>query len=214
MPGVESIGGLAEVGFGLLLGAAFGAYAVLQPQTIGFGFPKLNSGLAMRPTIGRLAFFLLGRWFGFLLMGLFAGWLHLALGYFTAGVRLLLAAEILLAVFMLQFLATGYAPELKLSNRLDPTLWSVPLWLKGLVSPLAMTAPAIIAFCYVIYARTPLEGMLYFTNVFLGNALVLLPAILNIRWSKSNYYQIFTRLVILFCSIMVFSHSLSGLLKS
>ncbi|MEW6515773.1 MAG: hypothetical protein AB1439_02545 [candidate division FCPU426 bacterium] len=49
--------GLLEAGFGLLLGAAFGAYPVLQPQIIGSGFPKLNSTYAIRPTFGRMAFF-------------------------------------------------------------------------------------------------------------------------------------------------------------
>jgi hypothetical protein len=213
VPGLGSAG-LADVLLGLALGAAFGAYAVLQPQTVGFGFPNLNAGIAMRPTIGRMAIFLLGRWLGFLLLGLFAGWLHLTLGNFPVGARLLLAAEILLAVFMLLFLLTGYAPELKLAQWLDPAMWSLPLGIKGLISSWAVTAPAAIALCYVFLTRTPVEGMLYFTNVFLGNALVLLPLILNIPWVKANYYQIFARLIILLCSIAVVANSIYTLLKS
>lgn len=213
MPGWGSVG-FAEVALSLALGAAFGAYAVLQPQTLGCGFPKLSSDIAMRPTFGRVAIFLLGRWVGFVLLGLLAGGLHLALETVPFIPRLLLAAEILLAVFMLLFLVTGNSPEIKAAQWLNPEIWSIPLGIKGLLSSWALTAPACVALCYVLLSLRPLEGMLYFTNVFLGNALVLLPLILNIPWAKAKNYQFFTRLIILFCLCAVFFFSISQLLKS
>ncbi|MEW6515774.1 MAG: hypothetical protein AB1439_02550 [candidate division FCPU426 bacterium] len=142
------------------------------------------------------------------------GWLNIVWSAYPVFSRLLPAAEILLAVFMLLFLLTGYSPELKLCQKLDPAILSLPLGLKGLLSAWAATAPICIALCQAIFQLKPLTAIFYFTNVFFGNVLVLLPLMLNMQWSKTVYYQIISRLIILFCAISIIYSGIARFLES
>jgi len=83
---------------GLLLGASAAMYAYLHPAGLGFGFPNINGEFAVRPTLARVAGFLLGRWLGFLIAGMVLGWVAEVSG--LLGLRLGLASAALFSLFI------------------------------------------------------------------------------------------------------------------
>lgn len=198
---------------GLFLGAAITGYMVLHPQAIGFSFPNLNGEWAVRPTMPRVFSYLAGRWVGYSLLGLGFGWLGHAAGSPLLD-RLAFAACGLLAVFMLLFLATHHSPEMIFVRLSDVSRFSLPIFPLGLLSTTLIVAPALIGVLLTLAKHQQISGFIFFTNIFLGNAIFSLPILLNMKWTKALYFKKVYRFIVLICAIMVLISSILDLIKS
>lgn len=202
-----------EIMLGLLLGAAIAGYMVLHPQAIGFSFPNLSGEWAVRPTWPRLLTYLAGRWLGYSLLGLGLGWLGNAVGS-PVIYRLAFTACGLLAVFMLLFLATNQSPEMVLVRLSDPSSFSIPIFPMGILSASLAVAPALAGMLLCVAKHQQFAGFIFFTNIFLGNAVFSLPVLLNMKWTKAVYFKKVYRFVVLICAMVVLVTSILDLIKS
>jgi hypothetical protein len=198
---------------GLLLGAALSAYVGLGPQAVGLSFPSLGGELAVHPTFNRIAGYMVGRWLGSCLLGGLAGWLGsvLQLNSFS---RLSFALLALLAVFMFLFLAAEHSPEIVLAKATNPARLHFPPFFLGFFSAGTLLAPLIMGILFALLQRSIVGGILFFTNIFLGTALVILPHILNMAWVKHPVYQWVLKALVFFCAVSVLILSITWLLKS
>ena len=95
----------------VLLGAAIFAYVGLQPEGLGIPFPNLQGEWIVRPTLGRITGYFIGRWLGYLLLALICFYLGHWLNS-NLMLRFIYANTILLAIFMFLFLTIRTSPEM------------------------------------------------------------------------------------------------------
>jgi hypothetical protein len=183
---------------GLLLGAALSSYMYLHPKALGFSFPSIHGELAVRPTFGRILIYLLGRWLGYGLLGILFGWLG---SWLVNPVwdRLAISAAGFFGIFMLLFVVMVNSPECPIGLWSDPGQTSLPLFTKGLLSTGIVLAPTVIGGCYTIVEYQGFSGGIFFTYFFIGNALLGLPMLLNMKWTKNVGFRFFLRTLMLIC---------------
>lgn len=186
----------------LLLGGAAAAYIGIKPAVLGLPFPNLGGELAIRPTFARIAGYFFGRWAGNFILGAFFGWLGLILQPPVFD-RLAFSISILLAVFMFLFLITQHSPELDAARILDPTRLHLPPVLSGLLSSGTFIAPIIISVLFCFRQNSIFGAMVFFTNIFLGNAIASLPLFLNMAWVRHRFYQNLLRMIVFLCLLDV-----------
>lgn len=204
---------MISVTLGLLLGATTAAYLVLRPGWVGIPVPNLHGEYTVRPTVRRLVGFLFGRWLGSVALGGLAGWLGRA--WFNGGLeRVPLSINILLGCFLLLLLATGYSPELPLARATDPSRLRLPTFWLGLLSTGTLVSPLGIGLLQAGMLHSAWRGSLFFTNMFLGHALICLPFFLNIPWVKDRPFQRFLRMLMFFCASGVLFLSIRAMLKT
>jgi hypothetical protein len=204
---------MISVALGLLLGAATAAYIVLRPPWIGVPFPNLDGEHTIRPTFPRLAGFLLGRWLGSIALGALAGGLGRV--FFNGGLeRVPLSINILLSCFLLLLLTTGYSPELSLARATDPSPLHLSTFWLGLLSAATLLSPLAMGLLQAGMLHSAWRGSVFFTNMFLGNALICLPFFLNIQWVRKRTFQFLVRMLMFFCALSVLFLSVSKLLKT
>lgn len=199
---------------GLMLGASAAAYTGLRPAAVGLPFPNLNGELTVRPTFGRIAGYLFGRWLGSCLLGALAGWLGSTITPQLLP-RLTFALAALLAVFMFLYQASRHSPDLSLASVTDPAKLNQfsPL-LMGVLSAGTLITPVLIGLLFSLLQCSSLAGVMLFTNLFLGTALFLLPILLNMVWVKSGWYQWLLRGIHFFTAITVLIWSVTRLLQT
>ncbi|MCD4814358.1 hypothetical protein K8S19_11785 [bacterium] len=168
---------------GFLIGMIIAGYMYLHSRAIGFTFPNIDGLFAVRPTFVRIAHYLAGRWVGYCLLGFFCGWLGSILDNSLIQ-RLLFAVSCILLLFVLLFFFTNHSPELPLAETINPRHLSIPLFLMGLLSTVILIAPLWIA-CFLVMGKYPgMQGVVFFTYVFLGYAFFSIPLLLNIKWKR------------------------------
>ncbi|MBN1595342.1 hypothetical protein JW933_05385 [candidate division FCPU426 bacterium] len=197
---------------GLILGAALGVYLYLPPRPLGLFFPNINGEYMVRPTFIRLSAYLIGRWVGFCLIGTVFGWAaHFWMNPLLA--RLLAAACILFALFMLLYLITSHSPEVSLAGYCDASNVSAPVFIKGLLSTGLLVAPTLIGIGWGMIKFPGLQADIFFSNFFLGNAFISLPVLLNIKWHKNAILVFILKGVLFFGVVSVLLASVDALLK-
>jgi hypothetical protein len=202
----------SSAGLGCLLGAAIAAYMYLHPAAIGFSFPNIDRQLAVRPTMPRIALFLLGRYLGYFIIGLIGGWLGFWLGNYVIQ-RLCWCISIFFALFMLLFVLTANSPELEHNRFIHPP-HNWPIFLIGAISSIILIAPYFIAFLQLFHLDSSKEGMIFFTFVFLGNAIFSLPMLLNMKWHQEYFYKNLLRWILIITAGIVLFSNIRGLLYS
>lgn len=200
------------VWLGCLLGAASSAYVYLPEQPLGFAFPNINGELSVRPTMGRVAAFLLGRWVGNLALALIMGWLSVWLSGPLA-LRLVFSASALFSVFLLLLALGANSPELDLARWTDPSKLSLPTPILGFLAAGLFVSTTIMALLISLGCSDPIQRFIFFSNFFLGNTLLTLPLLLNIKVSKAPVFQGIVRLIAGGCAVLVFARSIVNLLK-
>ncbi len=196
-----------------LIGATMFVYTGWQPAVLGFPFPNLQGEWVVRPTLMRLSLFFIGRWLAYLFLGLLFSSLGAWLS-FPVLPRLVYANTFLFSVFMLLYLVTRHSPEIRLAKWTDPSGWPGSIFVLGGLSGFTFCAPLLVACCWAMLQPTRMQGMLFFTNVFLGNAIFSLPILLNMRWAKTAIYQGFLKMTLFFCSLIVLILSILSFIKS
>jgi hypothetical protein len=181
-----------------LLGAGAFAYLGLPQAGLGFPFPTLEGQLTVRPTLARITGYFLGRWFGCLVLGaVFSG-----LGSFFHApvfIRLVLGNVFLLTIFMVLFLTIRFSPDLAWARLTDPSRQELPVAVVGTLSSFTLIAPLVIACLLSCLQPNIFTGLVFFTNFFLGHALVSLPFLLNLRWAKTPFYGWLLISLVFFC---------------
>jgi hypothetical protein len=204
---------LLTIMLGLLLGATAAAYFAMRPPLTGLPFPNLNGDFTVRPTVPRIAGYLAGRWAGSCVVGVLAGWLG-QVGFAGGLERLPWSINILLAFFLFLVLATGSSPELRWAHWADSTRLPLPVIGLGFLSAGTLLTPFWIAFFLAVLTRSPWAGVLLFTNVFFGHALIALPVLLNVPWTRSRFFQSLLRVIILVCAIGVLLFCIRGIIRT
>jgi len=198
---------------GFFLGAAIAVYMYLHPHAIGFSFPNINGELAISPTFSRISVYLFGRWLGYCLIGIIFGWLGFWVSYPLVA-RLAISACTLLSIFMLLFLVITYSPEFMFAEYSDASRLSSSVFFKGLLSSGILIAPNLIGILMVMIKYQCFSGILFFTNLFLGNTLFSLPILLNMKWSRNIYCKCFLRSILFICAGIVLIISVKNLFNS
>jgi hypothetical protein len=196
-----------------LLGAGAFAYLGLSQAGLGFPFPTLQGQWTVRPTLGRITGYFLGRWLGCLCLGL----LFSSSGFFLHAPiisRLVWGNVFLLSVFMFLFLTVQASPDLSWARATDPSRLELPVPVRGGLSSFTLLAPTLIAGLLVFLQASVFQGLLFFTNFFLGHALASLPFLLNVRWVKGAFYPWFLKGLVFFCSLSMLIFSLVSFINS
>jgi len=189
-----------------LLGAGAFAYLGLPQAGLGFPFPTLQGQWTVRPTVARITGYFIGRWLGCLCLGAFFS----GLGFFFHALvyaRLAFGNVFLLAVFMFLFLTVSISPDIAWARRTDPSRLELPVPIMGGLSSFTLIAPVLIACQLAFLQPTVFQGLVFFTNFFLGHALASLPFLLNLRWVNGAFYPWFLKGLVFFCStgVLIFS---------